>query len=143
MSKKWESMTNFERHRWSHEFWNKRDFDAFAPYFEPTLDYTDHERGEKVTSLDAMRQFATNWWKSFSDAQIADNEYTDAGEWTICKFTIRATNDGPFMGHPVAGRKVAFDGCEWVHWTEKKTCQGGDMYMSLLSLIVQLGFVKR
>lgn len=130
-----------QRHREVHEWWNKRNLDALAPYFEPKLHYTEHSRGEKIPSLHEMRRFTAAWWESFSDGQITEAKYFDAGEWTICKFTLRGTNDGPFGRHPPTGRKVAFDCCEFLHWTEKGTAQGGDLYTSLLSLMIQLGFL--
>ena len=135
------STTMVQRHQESHELWNQRNLDALASYFEPRLHYTEHSRSEKIPSLSEMRRFITGWWESFSDAQITDAEYFEAGEWTICKFTLRGTNDGPFGRHPPTARKVAFDCCELIHWTERGTAQAGDLYTSLLSLMIQLGFL--
>jgi len=135
------SSGNVQRHRESHEFWNRRSFDALASFLEPRLHYTEHSRLEKVPSPLEMKRFVTGWWESFSDAQITGAEYFDAGEWTISKFTIRGTNDGPFGTHLPTNRKVTFDCCEFIHWTEKGTVQGGDLYTSLLSLMIQLGFL--
>jgi len=143
MSTDWKSMTNVERHRVSHDYWNAHDFDTFAPYFEPVIDYTEHERNIHVTSVAEMKEFATSVWIAFPDLKIIDNEYFDAGGgWTVCKFNLTGTNDGPFLGRPPTGIKVTVGACEWIHWTDKGTAQGGDMYPSFLALLVQLGLMQ-
>ena len=77
------------------------------------------------------------------DLQITDQEYFDAGNgWTVCKFMLRCTNDGPFLGQPATGKPVAIGVCEWAHWNAEGQAVGGDMYPSFLPLLKQLGVIQ-
>jgi SnoaL-like polyketide cyclase len=138
----WRSTTSrLDRHRSAYPYWNNRQFDAIAAIFEPVFDYYDHEREVKITTTAQMKKYAEELWSSFSDMQIDDRVVYDAGEgWTVSRCTIHGTNDGPLMGHPPSGKKVAVDFCEWIHWTDKLTIDAGHMYVQMLPLLRQLGF---
>src|SRR5688572_33052044 len=47
---------------------------------------------------------------AFPDMHIQIEEFIEAKERTVYRFTARGTHDGPFMGVPASGRKVEIQG---------------------------------
>jgi len=71
---------NVEALRAAHESWNRRDFAGLVRNAAEGLVYTDNARGLKLNSRDKFLEWTEAWAKAFSDGQITNPEYIDAGD---------------------------------------------------------------
>jgi steroid delta-isomerase-like uncharacterized protein len=132
-----------EKHRAAHQAFNRRDFDEIAGMMTEDFTYTDHPRGETFRGPDAFREgFLERWVASFSDAEVSDPTYLDAGNASIAQMTGRGTNDGPLGDLPATGKTLNFPLCEVMRFNERGQMVSGGAYYDQLTMLAQLGHVE-
>lgn len=109
-----------------------------AGYFAADAVYTDAARGLTLKGAGEIRSWLQGWKTMASDARIGDPSYIDAGDWTICRFQARGTNDGPMNGLPPTGRQLDMPFCELLRWRDSKVVEGA-IYYDTATIMVQLG----
>lgn len=134
--------SNVDRHRQAHEAFNRRDWEGARRLMADTVSYTDQARGQPLKSPDEIVAWQQAWVTAFSDAEIGDADYIDAGEWTVCHFMGRGTNDGPLGPLPASGRRAAVPMAEILHWNESGQVTEGATFYDRLSMLIQLGYAQ-
>ncbi|MGH2747333.1 MAG: ester cyclase [Actinomycetota bacterium] len=134
-------MRAFDVQRAAHAAWNRRDFDAMVKDLAQDCIFEDMGRGLSVKGPEEFRAWAADWAKAFSTAKL-DPEYIDGGEWSIARFTVTATNDGPMGPMPATGKAVTMSFCEVAHVNDEGKMDRGYVYYDSLSILVQAGLVE-
>jgi hypothetical protein len=78
-----------------------------------------------------------------TDIQVTDARYLDAGQTTVCTFTVAGTQDGPLGSFPATGKEFALPLCELWHFDPSGRVVGGDLYYDQVSLLTQLGLMPQ
>ncbi len=134
--------SNVQAHREAHNAFNRRDWDATIRLCADTISYTDQARGVTVKSPEEFKDWLSAWAQAFSDGQIANADYIDAGDWTVAHYMGRGTNDGPLGPLPATGRRASVPMCEILHWNEEGKIAEGATFYDQLSILVQLGHAE-
>ena len=114
--------------RFTNEAWNGGNLDLVDELFSE--DYVGHDapRPEPVRGPEGMKDFLRAYQAAMSDANITLDDVIIRDDKVVTRWTGRGTNDGPFMGMPPTGEKVAFTGIRifrleggkivegWVNW---------------------------
>ncbi|HWO71200.1 MAG TPA: ester cyclase [Actinomycetota bacterium] len=74
--------------------------------------------------------------------RIGEADRIDAGEWTVCHFMGRGTNDGPLGPLPANGRPASVPMAEILHWNEGGQITEGATFYDRLSMLIQLGYAE-
>ena len=77
-----------------------------------TIAYSDRPRGLELGSLDEFLGWLQEWATGMSDARVSEPDYLEAGEYSVCRFMGRGTNDGP-MGPGKAAVFILVHQCLW------------------------------
>ena len=133
---------NVEALRAAHESWNRRDFAGLVRNAAEGLVYTDNARGLKLNSRDKFLEWTEAWAKAFSDGQITNPEYIDAGDIVVARFTVEGTNDGPLGSFPPSGRRISLQFCEICQLDKQGRVVSGGCYYDQYTLLTQLGHVQ-
>lgn len=133
---------NVETIRTAHESWNHRDFQGVIRNTNEGLLYTDHGRSLTLSGRDQFRQWTEAWAKAFSDGQITDPKYIDAGDIVVTQFTVEGTNDGPLGSLPPSGRRISLSFCEVCRLDKQGRVVSGGCYYDQYTLLTQLGHIK-
>ncbi len=95
---------NIETHRAGHEAFNQRDFEAMTKHYEDSISWTDHSQGRTFATRQEFRDdFLPGWIRTSSDIRITGPHYIDAGQTSVCTFTVEGTHDGPLRLFPATG----------------------------------------
>jgi steroid delta-isomerase-like uncharacterized protein len=132
---------NVETFRSAHQAFNRRDFEAIANTLTEDVIYRDRARDTVFRGKTEFTAFMQGWVTAFSDAQISEPTYIDAGDAVIAQFSGQGTNDGPLGPFGATGKPVKFHFCEILHFNEKGLVVSGDAYYDQLSIMIQLGHV--
>ena len=133
-----------ERHRAGHEAFNRRDFEAMTSQYADSIAWTDRARGMTFRTPQEFREeFLTGWVVASSDIRIIDPRYLDAGQTSVCTFTVVGTHDGPLGPFPATGKEFALPLCELWHFDPSGRVVGGDLYYDQASLLTQLGLLPQ
>jgi steroid delta-isomerase-like uncharacterized protein len=133
--------SNVETFRAAHDDFNKRGFDKVIETFRDDFVYTDHPRGRTHTKQGFKDDFMTGWVNAFSDAEVTDREYIDAGDVVVCRFTGRGTNDGPMEGIPATGRAMSLPFCEIFRFDSQGKAIAGEAFYDQVTILTQLGLL--
>jgi steroid delta-isomerase-like uncharacterized protein len=135
---------NIESHRAGHEAFNRRDFEAMTRHYADTTSWTDHAQGRTFRTPQEFRDdFLPGWVQTSADIQVTDARYLDAGQTTLCTFTVAGTQDGPLGPFPATGKQFALPLCELWHFDPSGRVVGGDLYYDQVSLLTQLGLMPQ
>ena len=135
---------NIESHRAGHEAFNQRDFEAMTRHYADTISWTDHSQGRTFRTPQEFRDdFLAGWVAASTDIQVTDAHYLDAGQTTVCTFTVAGTQDGPLGSFPATGKEFALPLCELWHFDPSGRVVGGDLYYDQVSLLTQLGLMPQ
>jgi steroid delta-isomerase-like uncharacterized protein len=138
------SSRNVDAHRTGHEAFNRRDFEAMTSHYADTIDWTDHSQGRTFRTRQEFRdEFLPGWVTASSDIRITDPRYLDAGQSSVCTFTVAGTHDGPLGPLPATGKAFALPLCELWHFDPSGRVVGGDLYYDQVSLLGQLGLMPQ
>ncbi len=136
-------MGQIDKHRSAHEAFNSRDWDGVIRDFGPDAEYTDHPRG--VTTKDAQQfveYLKAGWCTAFSDAEVANVRYSDAGDKSIAQFEGRGTNDGALGPMPATGRTMNMPFCETLTYGPDGKVVSGELYYDQVTMLTQLGHMQ-
>jgi steroid delta-isomerase-like uncharacterized protein len=133
---------NVETIRSAHESWNRRDFQGVVRDSSEGLLYTDHGRSLTLNGRDKFREWTEAWAKAFSDGQITNPTYIDAGDIVVTQFTVEGTNDGPLGSMPPSGRRISLSFCEVCQLDKKGRVVSGGCYYDQYTLLTQLGHIQ-
>ena len=137
------STKNVETVRAAHESWNRRDFHGVVRDSAEGLVYTDHGRNLTLSSRDKFREWTEAWAKAFSDGQITNPKYMDAGDVVVTQFTVEGTNDGPLSSLPPTGRRISVAFCEICQLDKQGRVVSGECYYDQYTMLTQLGHLPR
>jgi hypothetical protein len=135
-------VSNIDTHRLLHGLFNDRQFDRMAEHLREDLHYSDEPREMSMRSRDAFFDWLRDWTTAFSDARVADAEYLDGGDFTVCRFQARGTQDGQMGPLAPTGERMDLPFCEILHWTSDGLMETGEVYYDQLTLLSQLGHLK-
>lgn len=130
---------NVETYMAAHRGFNVRDFDAVVKLMAEDVIYHDRARDTTFRGRAGFKDFMQGWVASFSDAQVSEPTYIDAGDTVIAQFVGRGVNDGPIGPLPATGKPMKFEYCEILRFNDKGQVVSGDAYYDQLSILVQLG----
>ena len=135
---------NVETHRAGHEAFNQRDFVAMTRQYAESITWTDHSQGRTFKTPQEFRtDFLPGWVTASSDIRVTDPRYIDAGQTTVCAFTVEGTQDGPLGPFPATGKQFTLPLCELWHFDSSGRVVGGDLYYDQVSLLMQLGLMPQ
>jgi ketosteroid isomerase-like protein len=83
--------------------------------------------------------YAKGWVNAFSDGEVTEAKYYDAGDTVVTEFVGRGTNDGPLGPMPATNRPIELPYCEIYHFGSDGKIIGGHAYCDMYGLLVQLG----
>ena len=133
---------NVETFRAAHQAFNKRDFEAVVNAMTEDVVYHDRARGVTFEGRSGFRQFMQGWVAAFSNAEVSEPKYSDAGNTVIAEFVARGTNDGHLGPLPKTGRTMSVPFCEIMTFNEKGQIASGAAYYDQLSIMIQLGHAQ-
>ena len=133
---------NVETFRAAHQAFNRRDFDAAVNKMAEDLDYRDQARNVTFTGRDGFKDFMQGWVGAFSDAEVSDPSYLDAGDTVIAQFIARGVNDGALVPLPATGRRIDVPFCEMFRFDDGGQIVSGGIYYDQLTMMTQLGPIE-
>jgi steroid delta-isomerase-like uncharacterized protein len=83
---------------------NERDFAALRSFLADG--YVYHGFGVELHGADGMEQFIRSFLEGFPDAQFAVEDLFIEGDRGACRFRVRGTHTGIFMGVPASGKRI-------------------------------------
>ena len=136
------SARNVETVKSEHRAFNERNWDAMRELFADDCVFVDG-RGEPHRGPDGfVEEYSKGWAAGFSDAQITDAKYYDAGDAVITEFVGRGLNDGPLGPLPASGRPGEVPYVEIYHFDAAGRVSGGRAYVDQLAMLVQRGHAE-
>lgn len=136
------SAANVETFRAAHQAFNRRDFKAVVNAMTDNVTYRDLARGVTYEGHAGFIEFMQGWVTRFSDAQVSDPSYLDAGDVVIAEFMGRGVNDGPFGPLPATGKRMDITMCEIVRFDKEGKVVAGSVYYDQVSILTQLGVAQ-
>jgi steroid delta-isomerase-like uncharacterized protein len=134
--------TNVETFGSAHRAFNRRDFDAVVNMMAEDVIYRDRAQDVTFRGKAGFKEFMQSWITAFSNAEISEPVYIDAGDVVVAQFVGRGVNDGPLGPLPATGKPVSFNFCEIVRFNDKGQVVSGDAYYDQFSIMVQLGHAQ-
>lgn len=128
--------------RSAHGEFNRREFDALLNRLAPSFTYRDHARGLSFDGREGFREFMNGWITGFSDAQVSEATYLDAGDVVIAQFQARGTHDGALGPLTATGRPMDLPMCELIRFNDQGEIVSGGLYYDQLSMLSQLGLAQ-
>lgn len=133
---------NVETFRAAHQAFNRRDFDAVVNAMGEEVIYQDRARNLTFRGRTGFREFMQGWVTAFSNAEVHEPTYIDAGDVVVAQFVGRGVNNGPLGPLPATGKQLNLHFCEILRFDEKGQIVSGAAYYDQLSLLVQLGHAQ-
>jgi steroid delta-isomerase-like uncharacterized protein len=133
---------NIETFMAAHRAFNARDFEAAAKIMAEDAVYNDRARGTTFRGRAGFKDYMKSWVAAFSNAEVTEPTYTDAGNTVICQFVGRGINDGPMGNLPATGKPMSFYYCEILRFNDTGQVISADAYYDQLSILIQLGHAK-
>ena len=130
---------NVDTVRAAHQAFNRRDFDAVVSMMTDNFTYRDHARNLTFAGRAEFKQFMQGWTTAFSNAEVSEPAYIDAGNVVIAEFTGLGTNDGPLGPMPPSGKSMRLPFCEVFRFDEQGRMASGRIYYDQLTMLTQLG----
>lgn len=128
--------------RSAHGEFNRREFDALLNRLAPSFTYRDHARGLSFDGREGFREFMNGWITGFSDAQVSEATYLDAGDVVIAQFQARGTHDGALGPLTATGRPMDLPMCELIRFNDQGEIVSGGLYYDQLSMLSQPGLAQ-
>jgi hypothetical protein len=136
------SAANVSTFRSAHEEFNRREFDSLLKRLAPSFTYRDHARGLSFDGREGFREFMNGWITGFSNAQVSEATYLDAGDVVIAQFQARGTHNGALGPLTATGRAIDLPMCELIRFNDQGEIVSGGMYYDQLSMLGQLGMAQ-
>jgi ketosteroid isomerase-like protein len=133
---------NVETVKAAHQAFNMRDFDAVANLLAEDITYHDRARDMIFRGRTAFKEFMQSWVAAFSNVEVFEPTYIDAGDTVIALFVGQGLNDGQLGPLRATGKPARFHFCEIAHFNDKGQIASGAAYYDQLSIMVQLGHAQ-
>lgn len=134
--------SNVDKFKEAHEAFNRRDYDSVVSAMANELSYRDHAQNTTFRGRDGFKQFLQGLVAAFSNIQVVEATYIDAGDTVIAQFINRGTNDGPLGPLPSTGKRLELSLCEILRFDDNGRIISGELYYDQLSIFAQLGHAK-
>lgn len=133
---------NVETFRALHQAFNTRDFDGVVSRMAKGVTYRDRARNVTFTGRKGFKEFMQGWVDGFSNAEVSEPSYLDAGDTVIAQFIARGVNDGAFGPLPATGRKIDVPFCEILRFDDEGQVVSGGAYYDQFTMMSQLGHIE-
>jgi steroid delta-isomerase-like uncharacterized protein len=133
---------NVDTVRAAHQAFNRREFDAVVSMMADNFSYRDHARNVTFAGRAEFKQFMQGWTTAFSNAEVSEPTYIDAGNVVIAQFTGLGVNDGPLGPMPPSGKSMRLPFCELFRFDEQGRMASGGIYYDQLTMLTQLGHAQ-
>ena len=130
---------NVETFRTAHQAFNRRDMQTLRALLADDFRYDDQARGISFNRETWFDEFLTGWTTAFSDANVYNPTYIDAGDTVSALFRGRGTNDGPLGSMPRSGRNLDLPFCEIMRFNAEGKIVSGELFYDQLTLLSQMG----
>lgn len=118
--------------------WNRGDLAVVDELVTPdSVDYSTLH-GEPEHGTESFKQIIMMFRSAFPDIHLTIDDEIYAGDKVVHRWTLRGTHQGPFMGAPATGKKVAFTGTTIVQMEDGKIAARWSN-LDMLGLLQQLG----
>jgi steroid delta-isomerase-like uncharacterized protein len=133
---------NVETFRAEHQAFNRRDFDRVFSKMSEGLVYQDQDRSVTFTGRNGFKEFMQGWVEAFSNAEVSESSYLDAGDTVIAQFKARGVNDGAFGPLPATGREIDVPFCEFMRFDDNGQILSGGVYYDQITMMTQLSHIE-
>ena len=134
-------MGNVDTARAVGDCFNRRDWDGMRALAAEDCLWIDG-RGETYNGKDGLVAYGQGWADAFSDGQVTERQYYDAGDTVVAEFVGRGTHDGSLGSIPATGKRVDLPYLEVYHFDGEGKIRSGRAYFDQLGLLSQLGVVS-
>lgn len=131
------SSRNVETAKREHQAFNKRDFSVAGAADDAVM--VDTARGLTLKGKGQIKEWLIEWTKAFSNGQITDPQYIDAGDTVVTQFIGTGRQDGPLGSFPASGKDVRVAFCEIAKFDGAGKIVSLTNYYDQLSMLGQLG----
>lgn len=126
-------------HRFNEEIKNKHNLDAIDELLSPNFVNYSEIPGFAPTRA-GVKQFFAYFVQAFPDLTCTINDTVAEGNKVVDYFTFEGTHQGEFMGIPVTGKRIKFNGMH-IFSFEQGQITGHSNVLDMLTLMIQLGVV--
>jgi steroid delta-isomerase-like uncharacterized protein len=112
--------------RWFQEMWNERKFETIDELLAP--DCVLHAEGRELHGRAAMYRRAQEFFAAFDRFIVEINDLTVQGDLVICRWLVRMTQTGPWLGLPPTGKRLIVRGSTWIRVANGYLAEGWDYW---------------
>src|SRR5688572_22558075 len=124
---------NVETVKGEHAAFNRRDFSAAGAAEDVVM--VDTARNLNLKGKGQVKEWLMEWAKSFSDGQITEAQYIDAGDTVVTQFIGTGTQDGALGPFPASGKSVKVAFCEIARFNAEGKIVSLTNYYDQLSML--------
>jgi steroid delta-isomerase-like uncharacterized protein len=95
---------------------------------------------EPIRGAEAFKAFLTQFFTGLPDSMVTVDDIIAEGDQVACRWTMRATHEGPLFGFPATGRQVQISGFTFYRITGGKVVEESGAG-NTIGLMQQLGAV--
>jgi steroid delta-isomerase-like uncharacterized protein len=125
-----------------HAGFNARDWESIQRLIADDCVFVDGSGVAHKGPEAFVTGYAKVWFDAFSDAEVTEAQYYDAGDTVVTEFVGRGTNDGSLGSLPSTNRPVSLPLCEIYHFGTDGKITGGRAYFDVYGMLVQLGHAE-
>ena len=133
---------NVETVRTVHAAFNERDWDLMRSKIAESCEWVDGRGIVHKGPEEYATSYSKPWADAFSNGEITEARYYDAGDTVVAEFVGRGTQDGALGPMPASGKSVKLPYCEIYHFDSGGSVTSGAAYFDAYGLAVQLGFAE-
>lgn len=112
--------------RWFQEMWNERRFETIDELLAP--DCVLHAEGRDLHGRAAMVRRAEEFFAAFDRFLVEIYDLTVQGDLVICRWLVRMTQTGPWLGLPPTGKRLIVRGSTWIRVADGWLAEGWDYW---------------
>jgi predicted ester cyclase len=106
-----------------------------------TTDFVEHAAPPGTApGAEGVKQMIMMFRTAFPDLHLTEEDWIAEGDKVVCRYTIRGTHKGEFMGIAPTGKQVVITGIEIVRFEGGKPVEHWEE-MDMLGLLQQLGAI--
>src|SRR5690349_7362685 len=120
--------SNVETFKRAHQAFNHRDYDGVVNAMTAGVSYCDHAQNTTFRGRAGFKEFPQGLVAAFSNVQVTQATYIDAGDTVIAQFINGGTNDGPLGPLPVTGKPLELHLCEILRFNANGQIASGELY---------------
>lgn len=133
---------NVEAAQAEHAGFNARDWASIQRLVADDCVFVDAQGTAHNGPEAFVHGYAKVWADAFSDAEVTEAKYYDAGDTVVAEFVGRGTNDGALGPMPATNRSIHIPFCEIYHFDADGKINGGNAYFDMYGMLVQLGHAQ-